>query len=650
MGLLGAFFVSFAVVVNGFHVPHANIKRQVSQLRSSYDFVIVGGGTSGLTVADRLTEAFPSKNVLVVEYGDVKQFTPGTFDPPTTWANPLHPEYAPFFVFFPIPSPDVKNKTGFVGAGQTVGGSSATNGQFFDRGSRYDYDSWAEAAGPGYEAWNWRGLFPYFKKSVTFHPPSAALVQKHGYTWDISAYGGSTPIHASFPPFQWEDREILWNTWKDLGLKPSRECAAGEKEGICFVPTSQHPVTAKRSHAGLAHYADVVASRPNYDLLVRHQGIRVIYPNGLQSGPPTVEVKSLLDSHVFNITATAEVVLAAGSLHTPTILQRSGIGPAGFLQSAGIPVVLDLPGVGSNLHDHSGPFAVTWNYTNPGNFSEIPERMDTDPAYLADSIAGFSENPARGPYTLGLANTAIYVSLPKLAPNHQAIVNRIRQIANDGSASSYLPAEYRTNPDMIRGYKAQLLAIANKLANPKAPSLETPWATGTSLQAFLLHPLSRGTVRLNLNDHLAQPILDYRTGSNPVDFDIHLAHVKFLRQLVNTPTMQQYGAVEVAPGPGVQSDADLVEFIKDQMTVSFQHPSGTAALLPKNKGGVVGPGLKVHDTAGLRVVDMSILSVNIGGHLSSTAYAVGEKAAAIIIEEWTVTGKGKGKAKAKARR
>ena len=193
---------------------------------------------------------------------------------------------------------------------------------------------------------------------MTFTNPPADVVQKYGYTWDMDAYGGSTPIHSSFPPFQWTDGPVLRETWKDIGIKASKECAAGNKEGLCWIPTSQHPVTARRSHSGLGHFASV--PRPNYDLVVKHQVVRVVYPKGLESGPPLVEVRSLDGGGLFNVTAKAEVVISAGAFHTPTVLQRSGIGPASFLRAAGISVLIDLPGVGSNLQDHSGP-SITWN-------------------------------------------------------------------------------------------------------------------------------------------------------------------------------------------------------------------------------------------------------------------------------------------------
>lgn len=186
-------------------------------------------------------------------------------------------------------------------------------------------------------------------------------MQEHGYTWDLSAFGGSTPIYSSFPPFQWGDHQTLRDIWIDKGVPEVQECADGDKSGLCWIPCSAHPVTFRRSHAGLGHYAAVNTTRPNYDLIVKHQVTRVVYPNGnAKAGPPVVEVTPLDGGQLFNVTATAEVILSAGAFHTPAILQRSGIGPASFLDAAGIPVVLDLPGVGSNFQDHSGP-GISWN-------------------------------------------------------------------------------------------------------------------------------------------------------------------------------------------------------------------------------------------------------------------------------------------------
>lgn len=203
-------------------------------------------------------------------------------------------------------------------------------------------------------------------------------------------------------------------------------------------------------------------------------------------------------------------------------------------------------------------------------------------------------------------------------------------MAAHSTFAAYLPADLRSSAPILAGYKQQLFTLAGLLENSAAPSLESPWATSeppfASALAFLLHPLSRGTVRINLSDPLAPPVLDYRAGSNPVDFDMHLAHVRYLRKLFNTATMQGVGASEIAPSAAVAADDEaLRDWVKQTSFLSFMHPCCTAAMMPKPNGGVVGPDLKVHGAKGLRVVDVSVLPLVVGAHLSATAYAIGEK-------------------------
>ncbi|KAK5659705.1 hypothetical protein OQA88_916 [Cercophora sp. LCS_1] len=618
---------------------HRQVRRQVSQLRDGgYDFIIAGGGTAGLTVADRLSEAFPEKTVLVVEYGDV-EYAPGTFDPPlATWGG--RAVTATRWDVVPQPEPRFRNKTPVVYAGQVVGGSSAINGMFFDRPARQDLDDWDDLAGNKNTSnrWNWDTIYPYFKKSVTFTAPSATDAQKYGYTWDASVYGSTTSIYSSFPPFLWADHHIVRNAWSEIGARALKECASGNKSGLCWVPISQHPVTARRSHAGVGHYLAVNATRSNYDLLVKHQVVRVVWPTGdPTSGPPVVQVRPLSGNQtIFSIPARAEVILSAGVFNTPAILQRSGIGKSSILAQAGINTIIDLPGVGSNLQDHSGA-PVSWNLTKPVNQSPLPEQM-ADPAFLADATAGFNETPARGPYTLGNSNSAIYIPFSELAGRNktESIVNKIRESIKDGTAFSTLPADYRDDTTLKAGYAAQLETIARIMSDPETPSLESTWASGNNVRAVNLHPLSRGTVRLNLTHPFEFPVVIYGTGSNRLDIDVYIEHIRYLRRTVAAPAMQKYGAIETGPGLAAQSDEELIDYVSDNIVFSFMHPCCTAAMLPREKGGVVDTDLAVYGANGLRVVDMSALPVLPSAHLSALAYAVGERAADVIAGAWRV--------------
>lgn len=122
-----------------------------------------------------------------------------------------------------------------------------------------------------------------------------------------------------------------------------------------------------------------------------------------------------------------------------------------------------------------------------------------------------------------MGNSATYAALPHAINKYKAISKKMRDIVANGTAASYLPPDLESDPSVIAGYRAQLSVLADLFSNPGAPTLETPWSTGPGAWSFLLHPLSRGTVRLNLTDPLEQPILDYRAGTNPMDFDVHLA-------------------------------------------------------------------------------------------------------------------------------
>ncbi|KAL2176084.1 uncharacterized protein P884DRAFT_271051 [Thermothelomyces heterothallicus CBS 202.75] len=342
-------------------VPQPPNKRHASELLDSYD--LEGGGTSSLAVADRLTEAFPESLLML--------FAAPSGDGHTTsdW------------MLFSTPSPELI-------AGKMVGGSSAINGQFFDRGSRFDYDDWdkLQDSGRGSEKrdvdWSWKGNYPFFRKSVALTPPPPAVGEKYNYPCDLSAFESTTPIHASLPPFLWGDHYA-------------------------------HPVTARRFYSGIGHYADVVESRPNHHLLVKHQVARVLYPEGdTKSGPSTVEVRPLDGNPLFNVSVKNEVILSAA--------QRSRL-------------VLDLPGVGSNLHDHSGP-VVIWNYTKPLPFSPLPSDMFKE-TFAAEAVAVFNQTPAQGPYTLAMSNSAIWVPLPNITADYSVIVNQIRALANSSDPS-----------------------------------------------------------------------------------------------------------------------------------------------------------------------------------------------------------------------
>lgn len=597
-------------------------KRQVTELRREYDFIIVGGGTTGLTVAHRVADAFPERSVLVIEYGKIEG-TVGYFDPAEDGRG------ASRLVINSPPVASVNNRAATVILGMTVGGGSAVNGQFLDRGSRFDYDEWARLGSPEFDdlphSWDWENFGPSFEKSLFLTEPSDELVDQYGYTFDSSYYGGDS-IEASFPPFQWPVQQVGWKAYEEFGLDTPKTCDNGDKHGVCWVPSAQNSEKVTRSHAGIGHYTRVADSLPNLDLLVEHKVTRLITPKDPRK-PPTVEFRPVAGGDVKTIKAKREVILSAGAIHTPQILQRSGIAGAEYLKSEGIEVVEDLPGVGQNFQDHSGS-PLSWTYDAP-----IPyEAMITNNAtFAAESVAQFRERPARGPYTLAMGNSAAYVALQHITPEWETIVANIRAQIEDRSALQYLPAT--ADETVQEGYLTQLEIIAQALEHPEHPILEMPFHTGPGT-AFLLKPLSRGSVVLNSTNHDATPIVNYATGANPIDLEIMATYVDYFRRLYATDTWQKLGAVEVAPGANVTKHDDIIEFVKNTVIQSLMHPCCTAAMLPREKGGVVDSSLRVHGFSRLRVADCSIIPTVPAAHTTTTAYAIGEKAAEIIIKKW----------------
>jgi choline dehydrogenase-like flavoprotein len=242
------------------------------------------------------------------------------------------------------PQPALDGRRSMLEAGYGVGGGSAVNGQLLNRGTAADYDAWEELGNPG---WGWDGLFPYFRKSVTFHRPGQWLRDNFNVTWDDKAYGGSGPVHASYPAWAWPQQLLQAKGWTELGLKRTREGASGDATGIFWVPRTQDPQDETRSYSGNAHLLPALA-RGNTQLLSGFNVRRLALSDegSIQADGVIIDQNDpagVVPSVERLILARKEVILAA-NLYSCIILQRSGIGPRDILEAAGIEVVVDLPG------------------------------------------------------------------------------------------------------------------------------------------------------------------------------------------------------------------------------------------------------------------------------------------------------------------
>jgi choline dehydrogenase-like flavoprotein len=250
-----------------------------------------------------------------------------------------------------VTQPGLDGRDYTVLAGAVVGGGSAVNGMFFDRASADDYNAWELLGNPG---WGWDDLYPYFQKSCTLTPPPASVEAQYHFTYNTADYG-TGPVQASFPLFQWPEVPTMWQGMNELGVPFQSEGGTnGNAVGSYWAPESANPSNYTRSYAKTAHY-DPVSYRTNYDLLVLHYVSGIVFDGTTATG---VKIVSREDGSEVTVSASMEVILAAGAVHTPQILMLSGVGPSAELQSLDIDVVVDLPGVGMNFQDHPAMYLV----------------------------------------------------------------------------------------------------------------------------------------------------------------------------------------------------------------------------------------------------------------------------------------------------
>ncbi|KAI0909274.1 hypothetical protein F4823DRAFT_639300 [Ustulina deusta] len=586
-----------------------------STLRSSYDYVIVGAGTSGLTVADRLS-ADGKSTVLVIENGNVvdspriSQVYSGLAAMGSSWSYQINS----------VPQSNLNNRSATVVVGKLVGGSSAINAMMTIRGTSDDYDRWGSFFGKD-STWSWEGLLPYFKKAITFSPPLDEVAKSVNITWDTSYWGNSSSVHTSWPRFQWPALETQFEAFRDIpGVEFPPDSGSG-KAGVYWFPTFMDPEKVERSYARTAHFDGI--NRTNFEVFTDSKVTRILLDYGVATGV-SFEQKAENGTAIITVKANKEVIIAAGTIHSPQLLQQSGIGPRVLLESAGIDPVVDLPGVGQNFQDH--PMVFTSIVLQ--NFSVHPNPTDM---YSNQNFSAWAQEIWRanktGPYSLGVGNAAAWLGMPVIAPNtFEEIASKLENL----DYSKSLPSS--THPTVLAGYKAQMKNMAAAIRSPNTAFYNHVLTGGSSSGTIVdLHPLSRGTVNINTADPFgSEPVVDYRALTNPVDLDIMVEILRFTKRYYFETRLQDLGPRQLQPPDYVKEPDDLKSFLRQNVNPSYFHPVGTCAMMPRELGGVVDERLKVYGVQGLRVVDASIMPVLVGANTCQTTYAIAEKAADLI--------------------
>ncbi|KAL0768925.1 hypothetical protein CaCOL14_008233 [Colletotrichum acutatum] len=595
---------------------HATIASRNAVAATDYDFVIAGGGVSGLTVADRLTED-PSIKVLVIETGPFDKdedsvLVPGAFFPvPYLWPNlNSAPQSALNDRIFPVP------------AGRVVGGGSVVNGMVFVRGGKSEYAAWEKLGAKG---WGWDDLLPYFRKSENFTTPPRDFADAANISWVESAHGHNGPVRASYPNYYFPGAENFWQAALQTGLTPSPDPNGGDRAvGLFNFPTLADATTRTRSHARINHYQRVKDSHSNYHILAAHTVSRVLFKGkraiGLEYLPST-------GGERLKVYAKKEVLLAAGALHTPQILQLSGIGSKKFLKTFGIDTVADLPGVGENFMDQ-GELKVPFTFEN--NIFPNSGALDTNATYDAEQRALYNAQK-QGAYTI-VRTLSTNLAVPPLA-NTTSSWRDILATAKSHDPTKFLAPG--TPSSVQQGYEKQREIVLDQLAGQDVPLGMVHWGTGNSITLYFLRALSRGSVKIDSTDPLQQPVIDFRTASDPTDFDLAVALFEKGKEIMSAPAMKTLGPRMAAPYD-TASKEDMKVLLAANMSPSNAHSCCTAAMMPKDKGGVVDTEMQVYGVKGLRVIDVSYWPMVLTAAPTATTYASGEKIADMIKKKYGI--------------
>jgi choline dehydrogenase len=557
----------------------------------TYDYIICGAGTAGCLLANRLTQD-PKKRVLLIEAGGNDDYVwvhiPVGYlycigNPRTDWLYRTDAE------------PGLNGRRLGYPRGKVLGGSSSINGMIYMRGQARDYDGWA--AGDGFGAnpgWRWAECLPHFLKHEDFHGGADAFHAAPGFDATGARAGGEWRVEKQ--RLRWDVLDAFAQAAQQAGIPATDDFNRGDNEGVGYFDVNQR--------AGIRWNASKAFLRPaqrrqNLQLWTGAQIERVLLAPVEEGAPaPHDGARRAIGIEAVKVGSServgarlrpgGEVILCTGAIGTPQILQLSGIGPAALLQSHGVRVAHDLPGVGANLQDHLQIRAV---YGVQG-----VKTLNT------------SANSLWGKALIGLEYAFKRSGPMSMAPSQLGAFTR-----SDAT---------RAHPNLQ--YHVQPLSL---------DAFGQPLHTFNAFTASVcnLNPTSRGAVRIRSASAAEAPSIAPQYLSTEADRTIAAASLRLTRRIVAMPALAKYAPKEVKPGVQFQTDAELAQLAGDIGTTIF-HPVGTAKMGPASDPmAVVDARLRVHGVHGLRVVDASVMPVITSGNTNAPTLMIAERAAAWIL-------------------
>ncbi len=527
-----------------------------------YDFVVIGAGSAGCVVANRLS-ADPKLQVALLEAGPPDRsfwihlpigYGKTMWDPKVNWR------------FYTEPEPNMAGRKIYWPRGRTLGGSSSINGLIAIRGQAEDYDQW-QALGNG--GWSFRDVLPYFVKSET-----------NDVAGEGQLHGSSGPVTVTSIKHRHELIDAAIESAEKLGVPRTKDFNGARQEGVGYYQLTTR--NGMRMSAAKA-YLKPARKRPNLSIITNAHATSLIMESRRAAG-----VRYVVQGQEKTVLARRGVVLSAGALQSPQLLMLSGIGAAAELKEHGIPVVVDRHAVGKNLQDHL-QIRLIYRCKRP-----ITTNDQLNSVFGRVRIALEWTLARSGPLAVGI---------------------------NQGGLFTRVLPESKT-PD-IQFHIATLSA-------DMAGSKQHPFS-GCTLSVCQLRPESRGEVKLGSRDPLAPPKMFANYLDSETDRRCVTAGIAFARKLAQTSPLADEMAEEVHPGPKASTDADLLQFAREQGATIF-HPSGTCRM-GNDAAAVVDPRLRVRGVDALWVADCSIMPTLVSGNTNLPAIMIGEKAADMILED-----------------
>ncbi|KAI0331245.1 GMC oxidoreductase [Cubamyces sp. BRFM 1775] len=582
----------------------------------SFDYIICGGGTAGLTLAGRLTEN-PDISVLVLEAGEANIDDMAILRPASYGSHFGKLEYS-------WNHETVKQKlTGDAShvwqRGKGLGGSSAINFLCYIKPPGTEIDDLERLGNPG---WNWKNYEKYIQRTEGFVPPSEEVKQKlqlNMHTWNLGRNG---PLGVAYPHTIDKAELDVQETFLNAGIPLAARPMNGDPIGTYFAPCTYDLKTHTRTYATSAFYIPN-KDRPNFTVLVSAHVNRIIPASdqGAEFKAESVEFEH--KGQVYTAHANREVILSAGTLKSPQILELSGIGNPSILRKLGIATKVDLPSIGRNVQEHILS-AVSFELRDDVEF----QTMDilADPETLQHHLDLHSKGS--GIFTTGIVGFT-FAKLDQISPRAAAIIKAAEDKVMR-NANNYPPGlleQYKISLERLRdGAGCEFISFPGMCSRPNPPEKGKRYI---SFYVALNHPFSRGTIHAVSKDPAADPEFDPHYFEEEVDLQVWVEMIKFARSLRNVSPLKEMTTKELNPGPDVQTDEEIVGWLKKIMTTTW-HTSSSCSMLPKENGGVVDSQLKVYGTRNVRVVDLSVLPLHIAAHPQSTVYAIAEQAADII--------------------